>query len=879
MWARVRSFLSAVFRRSRMEDGMRVELVTHLENYAEDLASQGVPIEEARRRARVEFGGVNTVEEECRESVGLRWPLEVARDLRYAARVLRKSPAFTITAVVTLALCIGANTAIFSVVDSLILRPLPYPEPDRMAAVSTLYHGPGHVDEDFAVTGRTLEMLRSLGSLDVAAYGGVGSGINLVTGAQAQYVRQLRVTEGFFRVLGVRPAMGRELTSDEDRVGGPAAVILSHAVWMRLFQGDPGAIGRAVNVGGEPCTIVGIMPAWFKSGAQQADVWTPLRPTRTGEGAGQNYDVVARLRPGATWAQADSQVKTIAAEAVREMQLGPGMWIEMKAVPLRLEFTEGIRTPLMVLWAAVIVVLIIGCVNIAGLLLVRGAARTREIGTRMALGSGRAAVIRQLLSETVVLGVIGGCAGMLLGRLGLDALKLLAGKSLDLTSVTLDARVLFICAGASILTGLLFGIVPALQATRIDIRSALVEGGTRGVAGGRHQWTRRGLVVAEVALGVVLLVVAGLLIRTFAYLNHLDPGFDASNVVTAGVSLQDARYQTAASVNRLFEETLERIRALPGVHSAAVTLTLPYERALRLGVAMPDGDGRKTCGTSLTYVTPGYFEALRMRLNRGRVFTAADKADSREVALVNERFVRKCLGTQDALGIHVKASGTVREIVGVTGNVQLNSGDSEAPVSTGPMVYVPAAQLNDRFVKLVHTWFSPTFVVRTSGARAGIENALKAVDPQLPLASFRDMDEVVFRSIADQRFEAVLLSALAGLALLLAAVGIYGLIANSVVERTRELGIRIALGATISQAIRAVAVPGALLAVTGITIGCVLARAASGVVRHLVFGVRPTDPFTFAGAVLCLVTATVIAILIPALRVTRLNPADTLRAE
>jgi predicted permease len=877
-----------------MEDDMQSELASHMERYVEDLVARGTPVDEARRRARIEFGTVNAIRDECRESVGLRWPLEIARDLRYAARVLRKSPAFTITAVVTFALCIGVNTAIFSVVDSLLLRSLPLPQPDRLVTTSTVFHSKDGVEVESAVTGHMLEMLHDASALEVAGFAGLGTGANLVIGSRAEHVKAQRVTTGFFHVLGVSPAIGREFTAAEDRVGGPAVSVLSFGLWKRLFNGDPGAIGRAINVRGEPYTIVGIMPADFRPPVS-VDLWTPLRPTRTGEGAGQNYGAIARLRPGATWAQADSQVRVIGAAAYKGMQLGPDVSVEVRAVPMQRLFTEEIRSPLLVLWGAVIVVLVIGCVNIAGLLLVRGAARRRELGTRLALGSGRSAVVRQLLSETVVLATVGGALGIFLGRLGLQALKLLAGNQLAygplqpagavLTNVALDGRVLLISAAASLLTGLLFGLVPALQASRVDIRTALVEAGDRGIAGGTHRWTRRGLVIAEVALGVVLLVVAGLLIRTFSYLNDLRPGFDSRNVLTANISLQDARYSTAQSVDHLFDETTRRIGELPGVQAAAVALTLPYERALNTGFTRLDGPNieKQFNVTNLTYVTPGYFDTLRIPCLAGRVFTAADNATSLQVAVVTQRFARRYLAKQNPVGSHINVENSPREIVGVVGNVQQSADWGSFIPTVLPGVYIPAAQVHDKFLQVVHKWFTPAWILRTSGSQegmiAGVQRVVQGVDPQLPIASFRNMDEVVSQSMSDQRFQTVLLSALAALALLLASIGIYGLIANSVVERTRELGIRMALGATTWQAIRAIALPGLTLAFIGVCIGCLLARGSVGVVKHLLFGVRTTDTLTFVLAACALLLATAIASLIPALRVTRLNPADTLRQE
>jgi len=864
---------------------MHHEMASHMAAYADDLIARGVPPDEAHRRARVEFGPLEEVREECRESVGLRWPFVLARDLRYAARILRKSPAFTFTALLTLALCIGLNTAIFSVVDSMLLRQLPYPDPGRLVAIETHQQSTGEDYRGFAVTGRTLEELRGASAFEIAAFSGISAGINLVNGAHVESVSAQRVTAGYFHVLRVAPAIGREFTPTEDVRGGAAVTVLSHRLWMRLFNGDRSAVGRPVNLKGEPYTIVGVMPAGFHP-PDPVDLWAPLRPSRSGEGGGTNYDVVGRLRPGATLAQADAQVALVAVDAQKSGEFDKGTKIEMHALPLQREFTKNIRTPLLVLWAAVVVVLIIGCVNIAALLLVRGAARAREIGTRMALGSGKSAVVRQLLCETVLLAFVGGAIGIVLGELGLKVLKMLAGRSVDLTDVALDGRVLLISACASILTGLIFGLVPALQTSRVDIRTALLDGGSRGIAGGGRNWIRRCLVVTEVALGLVLLVVAGLLVRTFLYLHGLNPGFDGSNVLTAGISLQDARYKTAQRVNRFFDDTLDRVRQMPGVQVAGAGLTLPYEQPLNIGFKRMDGPHPDAQGavTNLTYITPGFFEALHARLVRGRLLADADRKETEPVAMVNEAFVREYLRDQDPIDSHISTSNANRRIVGIIGDFpQANGYGSYGPLSPAPGVFVPVSQVSDGFLQLVHVWFAPRLVIRTNGRSnaniAGVAEAVRSADPLMPVASFAAMDDVISRYMSDERFQAELLGALAALAMLLAAVGIYGLIANTVVERTRELGVRMALGSTSWQALRSVALPGVILALVGVAAGCALARACVGFVSHLVYGVRPTDPSTFVIAALALLLTAAIASLLPALRVTRLNPADTLRAE
>jgi predicted permease len=879
MLAQARSWWRALTGQSRLADEMASEMDSHMERYAADLVAGGVEPGEARRRARMEFGSTAAAAEECREAVGLRWPDELARDLRYATRVLRKSPTFTAAAVATLALCIGANTAIFSVVDAVLLRPLPYPQPERLAAIARHWQNKGATGDDTPQTGRIWEAVRDGATyVDCAVLSDGSMGVNFAAGGKVEYVKQQRVSAGFFRVLGIAPLIGREFSADEDRPGGPAVTVLSYALWKRVFLGNPAVAGQAVTLRGEPYTIVGVMPASFQS-STPADLWTPLRPTPTGEGGGYNYAMVGRLRPGATWAQADAQIEAVGAPVLHENREAS---VRLHLISFQSGLTEDLRRPLLILWAAVGLVLLIGCVNIAGLLLARAAGRTRELATRMALGSGRAALVRQLLAESLVLGLCGGAAGAFLGWLGVQGLKALAQDSLNVWQIVeLNWRVLAATGCASILAGVLFGLYPALVASRLEIRAALSEAG-RGVAGGRNPWPRRVLVASEVALGVVLLVGAGLLIRTFAHLQGLDPGFDAENVITAQLSLQDARYATNQRVNQLFDKSLARIRGLPGVESAAVTLSLPYERALNTGFKRLDGPHVDTESqiANMFYVTPEFFRVLRIPLLRGRVFTSADRSTTAPVVVVSDAFVKMYLGGDQPLGRHLDLG----EIVGVVGDVQQQSGWGDGtPLAPMPDIYVPSTQVEDKFVLLVHTWFSPSWIVRSSGPAqgtiAGMQRALQAVDPQLPFAGFHSMEDVRYRALAQERFQAALLGALAGLALLLAAVGIYGLIANSVAERTRELGIRLALGATVPQAMGAVALPGVALALAGVVVGSVLAGFTSQLLRHLVWGVRPGDPVTFVAVGVGLLGVAAAASFLPALRVTRLNPAETLRQE
>lgn len=807
-------------------------------------------------------------------------------DIRYALRLLRRTPLVSAIIILTLALCIGANTAIFSVVDATLLRPLPYPEPDRLTQIAQHVRAPGVEADPTSQDGKTWEMIRDhAGFLDAAVYGS-SEGVNLAAAGKVQYVQQERVGAGFFRVLGVHPMIGREFTREEDHPGGPALTVLSFHLWKRIFNGDPAVIGKSVMLRGEPFTIIGVMPENFRSDAA-ADLWVPLRPSTTGEGSGTNYAVIARLKPGVSWPQANAQVEALGAPLVAEKKFPKDVSMRFGLLTFQQGQTEDLRKPLLIVWAAVALVLLIGCANITILLMARSASRTREMATRLALGGGRAAIIRQLLVESLVLAIAGGVAGLLVGYIGIEQLSRLAQDQIPaVTAIRLDGRVLAMTTILALVTSVLAGVFPAFEASGVDIRASLTEGGARGIAGARRRWTRSVLVSGEIALAVLLLIGAGLLVRTLMHLYRLRPGFDPANVIAASFSLQDARYTTSESVNRLFDSGLARIRELPGVDSAAVGLRLPYERHLNTGFRRMDGPeaSNRDIITDLCYVTPDYFRTLRIPLLRGRAFRESDGTSSTPVVIVNQAFARKYLSRQDPLGSHLKLDDKGSAIVGVVGDVQQTPGwDQSAPLQPTPTVYMPAAQMSGDSLSLIHTWFSPSWIVRASGPPAGIIRGIQGisatVDPLLPIAAFHNIEDIRAASLKSQRFEATLLATLAGLALLLAVVGIYGLMAQSVVERRRELGIRIALGSTLPGAIRHAALPGITLALAGVAAGCVLAGLSSRVLEHLIFGVSALDPVTYAGVAPGLLAVATVASLIPALRLANLNPADTLREE
>ena len=810
--------------------------------------------------------------------------MTVRSDLRFALRQLRKSPAFTLVVIGTLALCIGVNTAVFSVLDAVLLRSAPYPEADRLAVVVTASHGGSTENINTSQTGALFEAVRDhVPGLDVAANGGTG-GVNFAAGDRPEYIQQQRVSAGYFRVLGIAPRIGREFSREEDVPDGAAVAILSHAFWQRAFRGDAAMLGRTISLRGEEYAVVGIMPPDFRASAP-VDVWTPLRPSRQGEGGGSNYEVIARLKPGVSWAQAGEQLRSLS----QALNADPGFPREVKnfeerIIPLQTGATQDVRSELLVTWAAVLMVLLIGCVNIAGLLLARAGGRSREIATRLALGGSRTAIVRQLLIESVLLALGGGIVGIAAGAFALDWLKQLGAEKNQLWyPIELDARVLAVMMAIALLTSLLFGLAPALHTSRLDIRSVLNEAG-RGIAGGRRRWTRGALVAAEVALSLVLLIGAGLMVRTLAWLNALNPGFDTHNVLAAQASLQDARYQTAAVVDRLYMQTLERMRRIPGVQSAAVALTLPYERPLNDGFRTVDGDDREPHAGEFVYSTPTYFETMRIPLLAGRAFRESDTPQRTHVVVVSESFARRYFHG-DALGRHLKLGKEIGEIVGICGDVQQHSGLSgeQGPLSVEPTVYLPVSQLSDGFVKLIHTWFSPKWVIRTSGPTANltaqIRAAVAAVDPKLPVAHFRTIDQLRNLHTGSQRYLAALFSILAGLALLLAAIGLYGLISQSMAQRKHELGIRLALGATARQTIAGVMRPGILLAMAGIGAGLGMSLIAVRFLRSMLWGVRETDPVTFATTAGILLLVAALASLMPALRILRMDPAETLRNE
>ncbi|HSG81049.1 MAG TPA: ABC transporter permease, partial [Gemmatimonadota bacterium] len=594
MLSRLRSGLSALFHGARFRRELDEEMAFHIDSLTQDLVRSGMTVEEARREARIRFGSVEGVQYRSREARGVHLLDEAVRNVRFALRGLARNPLFTATFVLTLGLCIGAGTAVYSVVDAVLWRPLPYPDADRLALAVQYNPARGPDPGAVSVTGAAWERIRDgRGPLQAAVFSDWPSGVNLTADDAAAFVQQQRVAAGFFRTLGVGPLIGREFEVAEDVPGGPAVTLLSYSLWDRTFGRDPEIVGRTIRLKGEAHTVVGVMPQGFRSSIP-ADVWTPLRPSPTGEGSGANYAVVVRIPAGMSWAEANTRIGGIdagrwEAEDAPERRYG--------LIPLDRALTADMRQPLLMLLGAILVMLLVGCANLAGLQVARALARRPEIATRQALGGGTGAIVRQMLAENVVLGALGGLAGLAIASYGVGGLEALMRAHFDTwQTFQLDGRAVIAAAGFTAIATLFFGLVPVVQVRKFDLRGVLA-GSSRSVMGGSGQHLRKVLLVGQVALVTALLFAAGLLVRSYGQLDRLDPGFDGRGVMTVQFSLDDARYASAVDVNRLFDESLADIQRIPGVSAAAVALTLPYERPLNMpftivGVEDPAGQYR-----------------------------------------------------------------------------------------------------------------------------------------------------------------------------------------------------------------------------------------------------------------------------------------------
>jgi putative ABC transport system permease protein len=817
-------------------------------------------------------------------------------DLRFALRQLRKSPGFTSVAVLTVALGIGANTAIFTVVNAVLLKPLPFQNPDQLVAFG------GHDKRDSNVAGplNTLSFpeffylrAHNRSFAQLAAYRDRGFAFS--NGAEAQNLRGQRVTGNFFATLGIEPALGRAFQlEDEQAGGGPGGlkVILSNEFWRRQFNADPGVLGRQLMLDRQSFTIIGVMPAGFQYPiqAEQNDIYVTIaidavsaggRPPNTEQWDNRWLCCVGRLRPGVGVEQASAEMHALAVVLERGHPATNTDW-DLIVRPLRDYLVRDVHTALWVLSGAVACVLLIACVNVANLLLARASSRVREIAVRLAIGAGRGRIIRQLLAESLLLAVIGGALGLVLALWGTQVLISLVPKEIPRAAdIQLDAAVLFFTLAISFATGIVFGLVPAFQATRIDLNNSL-KASTRGsIAGGQRARVGHTLVVAEVALALILLAGAGLLLRSFASLEQVQLGMQTERLLTARVTLPDAAYPKPENIARFYEQLIARLRALPGIRGASTTLPLPMSGSLtttNFDLAhhpLPESQQPR----SLTRLTGSdYFQTMGIPLVRGRFFADSDRLESKPVVIINERFAQKYFPGQDPVRKQMKPGWAVgdqpaqmREIVGVVGNAKYLSLEEEF----APEMYLPVAQIPHPVA---------TILLRTETSNpATMANTLRTelvrIDRDLPLTAVRVFDEYRAGSLAGPRFNALLLSIFATVALALTAIGIYGVVAYSVSQRTGEIGIRIALGALPSSIFRLVVGQAMTLVAISIGIGLLGALACTRLMRSLLFAVGAWDPATFISIAILIVAVAFLACWLPARRAARVDPVVALRSE
>jgi macrolide transport system ATP-binding/permease protein len=800
--------------------------------------------------------------------------------LKLAARQLWRNPVFVTTVILTLALSIGANTAIFSLVNALMLKNLPYSHPERMGTIYTRITGSEASDERHDLDGEQWELLRDGVPALISAVSGGTSGVNLQAASGVQYVHDGRVSAHYFDVLALHPAMGRNFSEDEDRPHGAKVAILTYKLWRNLLGGERSILGQTILLKGESYTVVGVLPQAITT-PLNADLYTALQPSREGEGSGTNFGVITRLRDDATWQEADAEINR--AWALRAQHFAGnnrGAQITYHSVPLQKGETESLRPQLLALMLAAGFILIIACANLAGLTLVRMLRRTSEVATRLALGASPWQIQKQFWIENLLLALVGGAVGAGVGFFALHSLLLLLPEHfLPVASVPLDGDVLAFTLAASLMTSVLFGMLPALATRKVDLRSSMTN---RAVARASSVRMRQALIAGEVALTVLLLAASGLLIRTLVYLQTLPPGFNPNGVMAAKASLDDARFHDPATFRKLLDESTTAMRQIPGVQNAAVGLSLPYERALNDGVTLSDGkEAGQQDATDVVYVTPGYFDTLQLPVLAGRVFTDADGPKSQHVAVVNQAFSRRFYGGSNPVGRYINEDTL---IVGEVADVSVSSGlDADAPLTSEQALYVPAAQVNEQYLSLVHVWFQPDWVVRTVGPiqriTAEMQRALAGVDPNLPFSGFYSMNDLLAQTLVIQRIEVALLGAMSVLALLLSAVGIFALVANVVTQRTREIGIRMALGSTVSKAMVQIGRSGVGASALGIVLGLVLSGGALRVMRSVLYGVRVYDAATLTAVVLTLVFVTLLAAILPTLKIAKVDPANTLREE
>lgn len=817
----------------------------------------------------------------------------LVRDIKYALRMFCDNPAFTITAIAALAIGVGLNTAIFSVFDAVLLKPVPFPQPDRIVMfMNTSPQGQGS-----AGSPAKFDHWREQDSVvqDVSAFRtGV---LNLTGGELPEQLRSAQVSGGYFTLFGVPVIRGRGFTNEEDRPNGPHVALISEGLWRRRFAEAPNVIGKTVLLGGDPYSIVGVVGSTFdfRDFGPEPDVWVPFQLPPHSRDQGHYFQVAGRLKPGITLQQARLRIADSATEYLRKYPGALGQRGGFSVEPLRDSLVQNVRETLVILAAAVGLVLLIACSNVANLLLARAISRQREIAIRAAMGAGRGRLVRQLLTESLLLSTAGAVLGLILGLIGIRALLSVNTANLPRVGregvlVTLDWRIVLFTALAALVTALLFGLIPALHVSRADLNAILKESTSRSGSGFGQNKARTTLVISEIALAIVLVIGSGLLIRTALQLQAVKPGFETHNILTMRMSLAGQRFLTSAAIDRLIRDGTERIRSLPGVIVSSATCCVPLEGGYGLPFTIlgrPLENGPFHGGGGWQTISPNYFDVFKIPVVRGRSFTLSDTAAGTPVVMINQSMAKRFWPKSDPLNDRIwigkgimseLAAEKPRQIIGIVGDVH-DGGLNRDPQ---PLMYVPNAQVPDALNALNIRLTPLAWVVRSSADPTRLSVAIQDQLRQasgLPVSDIRTMEEVVSRSISRQRFNMLLMSIFGGAALLLAAIGVYGLMAYSVQQRTQEIGIRMALGAEAMHVRTMVVSQGLSFSLAGVVVGAGAAFGLARFISSFLFGVKPWDPAVFIAVPVLLLVIALVAVLIPAIRATQIDPMAALRYE
>jgi predicted permease len=872
----------ALLHGSSADTELQREIEIHIQQLTKEAVAAGMTEGEARAMALREFGPVDRIQEKCRETRRVNWIQDFAQDFLYGVRMVRESPGFTAVAVLTLALGIGANTAIFSIVDAVLLRSFPYPDANQLVV---MFDVPlKRPDTLSGISYRDFRECREQNNVLSEMAGNTFHDLTLTGAGEPSIVNTADVTPEIFSLLHATPLAGRTLVAEDGKPGAAAVAVVSESLWRNRFGADPGLIGQSIALDMRSFTVVGILPASFRypDGAPRQDVWIsvmqdPLFGPLTARPGVRLLRVIGRLKPGVSLAKAQAEMNTVGARLAKEYPAeDSGLTIRVK--PYREVVVGNVKPALVILLSAVGLLLLMACANVANLLLSQATSRGREIAVRIALGASRGRIVRQLLTESALLGLLGGLAGVILAAGAVRILQpFLPPEVVQISSIHVDGRVLVFALGLSVAATLGFGLAPALLATASNLQASIKEGGERtGQRGGRR--VRNFLAVAEISLAMVLLVGGGLLIRSFALVTSVNPGFDPKNVIEAEISLPQFQYSTPQQWRAFADELLVRLHGQAGMQDSALAAPLPMDRQGQASFAftivgnapLPPGE---TTTADYSTVSPDYFRVMRIPLRRGRFFSGQDSGANPNVAIISEALARRYFPDQDPIGREMRfgfpPNGNVaRKIVGIAGDVR----DVTLSQEPGPMMYVPFAQA---------PLYGGEVVVRSSlsasSVAAAIRQTVHSIDKDLPVTDVESFPDALGHSIARERFRTFLLGSFSALALVLAAVGIFGVISYSAVQRTHEIGIRVALGAQRRDVFRLILGEGTKLALVGLGLGAALAFLATRLMASLLYGVSATDPATFGAVAMLLLGVAATACYIPARRAMRVDPMAALR--